>query len=297
MDIVPFTFRALDTATSLLLSCRHITTLNISSAGCSINLIKIASYFPHLETLVCSETKSFHGSLALLHRLRKLHMDGWDNLGSRLPVHASSTLTHLTLTCDGLLMSDRNFFDIPTLEQFTSLVSLNIGPLNSSLATYLLHSQLHLQKFGTSLIRHLGPIDLVTTLFGAPCLRTITQFNLGSNFHEDPVSYALGAGNHDLSPRELRAVELYWRLVFDAFTSILLSVEQLQLDVPLHVECCAYLSRMTKLKLVNWDGLRYPYFDVLEGENPKEKVLEALERAFSEQFIEKPQFAVDFIGD
>ena len=76
---------------------------------------------------------------------------------------------------------------------------------------------------------------------------------------------------------------------------MLTNIEEVQLDVPLHVECCAYFSRLTKLKLVNWDGSAYPYFGVKKGENPREKVRKALDKTF-EEFVEKPQFAVHFIG-
>ena len=270
----------------MLSKCSHITSLSIRS-GANFNLFTIASSFPFLENFTCSETDHFSGSLGQLTHLKKLHMDSIGDhnkpVRSWLPLRSTHSLTDLTLTCrDGI---DISFFDIPSLPEFTNLKSFNIGPLSSPLVTYLLSAQCHLEAFKISLIRRLASIDLVTSMLGAPCLQTVKELGL-SNVHDE--------ASLDRSPPSLHATKRYWTRVLDAFTSMLSSVEEVQLDVPLDVESCAYFSRMTKLRLLNWDGSPYPYFGVGRGEDPKEKGEKALDTAFS-GFVEKPQFAVRLI--
>jgi len=112
---------------------------------------------------------------------------------------------------------------------------------------------MHLEIFETELLRHLAPIDIVHTLFSqASCLRAVKELGL-SNFHEDTSDTVRR------STCTMRETGRYWSLVLDQFTSMIPSVEEVQLDVPLHVECCAYFGSMTKLKMLNWDGSAYSY--------------------------------------
>jgi hypothetical protein len=114
----------------------------------------------------------------------------------------------------------------------------------------------------------------------AESLRNLKKIVL-SNWHED---------NSDRN-----ANERYWSLVIDAFTSMLPSVEEVQLLAPLHLECCRHFARMANLKILNWDGARHPYFGCGTTKNPKPKIERALVAAFA-NFMEKPQFTVHYLG-
>jgi len=52
---------------------------------------------------------------------------------------------------------------------------------------------------------------------------------------------------------------------------------------------------MGNLKILNWDGSPYPYFGCGNTTNPKPKIERALDAAFA-NFMEKPQFAVHYLG-
>jgi len=277
---------SLDIAIDMLSACSRITTLCILLAD-SLNLTKIASSFPFLETLYCSETDHFHGTLQGLTHLQGLYMDTRGDVTTIpwLPLQSTSTLRRLGLTCNPY-MSFESFFDAPSLDLFTNLTSLAIRPLSTPVVGFLLRTHCHLETFEISLICHLTPIDTVISVFEAACLGDLKEFRI-SNLHES---------TSELDGPELRNVEYYWRLVFDAFTSMLSSVEEVELDdVPLHIECCAYFSRMSKLSFLSWEGSPYPYFGIGTDENPSQKVEKALEKAFSE-FVEKPRSAVHFSG-
>jgi hypothetical protein len=82
-------------------------------------------------------------------------------------------------------------------------------------------------------------------------------------------------------------LQQYYLSVVDMFTSILCTVEEVQLYMPLHPspKCCQYFARMKNLQILNWDGSAPQSF------GPEmEKFLEA---AFA-NFVVKPEFAVRF---
>jgi len=272
----------LNTAISLLSSCEHITTLEIPE-GYSLNLGKIAS-LRHLEILRCSVRNFIYGSLKKLKHLKELQMNISyisQPIPLWLPLQSASKLTDLTLTCNyyGSTSVAKEFFGIPSIQQFTNLTSLHVEPLSISLCKYLLQSSCHLSTFSTAIAAHSLPEDLIKHIFKAPCLRTITQLKLSTV--------------DDCEPYFDSSEEDYWRIVFDSFTSSLPSVQEIQLDVPLIVGCCQFFSRMRNLKLLEWDGSPYSshqYFPK-QAENPKQNVVEALNKAF-EEFVEKPQIEV-----
>ena len=117
-------------------------------------------------------------------------------------------------------------------------------------------------------------------MLGADCPRNLKEFGL-SNFRDDTS--------------DRRATEQYWSLISDAFTSMLPSVEEVQLGAPLLLQCCPYFTRMVNLKILNWDGSVNPYFGGGRTSSPTGKVKNALDAAFA-NFMEKPQFAVHFLS-
>jgi len=247
--------------------------------GDNINLDGLAEAFPILEVFTCSEANSYSGSLQGLDRLRKLYLSCWDDdistALSFLPLSSAGTLTELTLDCKDV---DDPVFNTDPLDAFVNLKSLNIGPLCDSVCDFISRARIHLDVFETCLIRQLAPIDKFSNMLRAESLRDLKEFGL-SNRHDD---------NSDR-----RAAGLYWSHVFDVFTSILFSVEEVQLDVPLHLQCCQYFARMVNLKLLNWDGTIYPVFGCVRASPPKEQIKRALDTAFA-NFTEKPLFAVHY---
>jgi len=291
-----------DTAIDMLATCSYITTLCIDW-GCigwrgSVNLSAIASSFPFLRTLSCPEARHFYGSLKQLSGLWALNM-GIRNMDIRnidppptiqpwLPLRSTQTLIKLSLRCryDHVPIS---FFDLNSLYEFINLKYLQIEPLNPSICDFLLRSRCQLHVFELILHRPLAPIDIVISMFQASCLRTVKKFSISrsksSSFDPDYPRYGL-------SDTEMHAGDDYWPLVFDAFTAMLTSVEEVQLVVPLHLDSCDLFTRMTNLKLLNWVG-EQPCMSF--GYDPKAEVEKALEKAFG-GFVEKPRFSVKFNG-
>jgi hypothetical protein len=271
---------SLDIAIDALAACSHITKLTIRLAD-DVNLDAISVSFPYLETLGCSEITRVYGSLRELTHLQRLHISTWgDDIPPAepwLPLGSAETLTELRLTCGGV---DVPFFDTHSLDSFINLKSLDIGPLCDSVCDFIIRAPIQLDIFETELIRRHAPIDKFIEMLRADCLRNVKEFGL-SNAHDDTSDY--------------RATEQYWTLIFDAFTSMLPSVEEVQLDAPLHRKCCAYFGRMANLKLLNWDGSANPCFGCRRTNNPKEEIKKALDAAFA-NFMEKPQFAVHLIS-
>ena len=297
-------YTSLDRAFEWLRECSHVTTLIIQSEY-RVDLTGIAVSFPFLKTLICSPTDHFHGSLDLgppgqhIHRLRKLLLDlEGPHVGKFrhwLPLESAETLTELSLNCGPNVHI--SFFDIPSLDLFRNLKSLSIRPLSSPLSDFLVRSQARLETFNTTLSR-LVPIDVVRAMFQAPCLKTVKQFGL-SNLHERYMSshndyWEAAPSTAEMRAAELGAIEQFWSLVLDEFTSMLHCVEQLKLELPLHIECCAYFSRMRNLKLLDWDLGLLSHMDLgvamFDG-NHREKVYRALETAFA-AFVEKPRLKV-----
>ena len=270
----------LEIVMDILSQCEHVTTLNIR-LGDNVNLDELAEAFPTLEVLNCSETNSYSGSLQELGRLRKLYLGCWDDDVSTalsfLPLSSAETLTELTLDCRN---TDNSVFDTDSLDAFVNLKSLNVGPLCDSICDFIIRTKIRLNVFETSLIRQLAPMDKFSNMLRAECLRDLKEFGL-SNRHDD---------NSDRL-----VTRRYWSHVFDVFTSILLSVEEIQLEAPLHLQCCQYFARMVNLKLLNWDGTTNPVFGCVRASPPEEQIKRALDTAFT-NFREKPQFAVHFIG-
>ncbi len=271
---------SLDIAIEKLAACSHITTLSIRLAD-DVNLDAIAASFPSLETLKCYETGRYYGSLQELNRLQILRVGTWSNDVSTtllpwLPVNSAETLTELRLECGSV---GNPVFNTNSLDTFINLKSLDIGPLCESICDFIIRARIRLDIFETSIIRQHVPIDKFVDMLRAECLRDLKEFGL-TNFHDDTS--------------DRPATEHYWSLILDAFTSMLPSVEEVQLGVPLNLRCCPYFARMVNLKILNWDGTTNPYFGCGRGNDPKAKVQKALDAAFA-NFIEKPQFDVHLI--
>ena len=267
---------SLHTAIDILAACSHITTLSIRLAD-SVDFNAIAASFPSLETLSCSESSNFYGSLQQLDRLQTLVIQTWGDDSPHappwLPLRSAETLTKLSLKCGRV---DIPSLDTNSLNAFINLKSLNIGPLCDSVCDFIIRAPIQLDVFETELLRRDAPVDKFIDMLRAECLRNLKEFGL-SNYHDDTSDH--------------RAIEQYWSLVFDAFTSMLPSVEEVHLGVPLLLQCCPYFPRMANLKLLNWNGSLHPCFGCGRTSNPKEKIRKALDTAFA-NFMEKPQFAV-----
>jgi len=101
----------------------------------------------------CKLEEVWIGSLKQLNRLQTLHMDAWafqeppTAIEPWLPLQSTQTLTKLSLTC--FCPRHISYFDIPSLEAFTNLKFLTIGPINSALVDYLQRSPMHLETFET----------------------------------------------------------------------------------------------------------------------------------------------------
>lgn len=275
---------SLDTAIHCLSVCSDITTLSIRSAYV-VDLNEIASSFPLLQNFHCSDTEFFIGSLSPLVHLKKLHMDTdmWSDdiettiqptIQTWFPLQAIH-LTHLTLTCGA---QTDTLFNSSTLLTFPNLKSLDIGPLNREIADFLLNLQCHLEIFQTDLIIDLAPIDTVIAVLRAPCLQTVKEF--------------VWRGGHSDRRLESTTLSQYWLRFYDAFTSMLSSVEHVRLAVPFHIESCALFSRMKNLKILDWGDSSSLYAVVMQGPDER-KMVDALENAFAE-FPEKPKLAVYF---
>jgi F-box domain len=270
----------LQIAMDLLSECEHVTTLNIR-LGDNVDLDELAEAFPTLEVLNFSETNCYSGSLQELDHLRKLYLGCWDDdistALSFLPLNSAETLTELTLNCRDV---DNPVFHTGSLDAFVNLKSLNIGPLCDSICDFIIRAKIRLDIFETSLIRQLVLIDKFSNMLRAECLRELKEFGLSSRQDENS---------------DRRITRRYWSRVFDVFTSTLLFVEEVQLDAPLHLQCCQYFARMVNLKLLNWDGTIHPVFGCVRASPPDGQIMRALDKVFA-NCTEKPQFAVHFLG-
>jgi len=273
-----------DTAIDMLAVCSRVTTLSICEAW-SVNLSGISSTkFPFLENLSCLDIHhTFDGSLDELSGLQTLHMRAPDRAEKTirrpwLPLQSTKTLTTLSLNFSQY--SPLSSFDLNSLNEFVNLKSLKIGPLHPDICDFLIGFQCQLDVFELSILSDVG-INKIVSMFHASCLRTVREFRLSDHPDENGDQPEWYSQKH------------YWHLVFDAFTYILSSVEQVKVDAAFHLECCAYFSRLRNLKLLHWDGSRYLPFGCKSDENPKEEVEKALESAFSE-FRQKPRFRCMF---
>jgi len=275
MDSIQAT--GLDIAIRLLAACSQITELSTRSAD-TINLSAIAASFPFLRSLSCPETDNFRGSLEQLSHLRTLHLSAWKNrvLANQpwLPLRSAETLNELNLNYGPNV--DTAFFNPDSLRAFVNLKSLAIQYLNESFCEFIIGARIQLDIFDITLIQRRLPIHRFVDMLRADCLQNLKELGL-SNFLDDE-------SNHN-------ATEQYWSRIFDAFTSMLPSVEEVQLDTPLHLKWCPYFARMSNLKILNWDGSGNPPFGCGRTGNPKAKIVRKLNAAFA-NFIEKPQFAV-----
>jgi F-box-like len=270
----------LNVAIKNLALCSGITTLNTNLAN-DIDLDEIANSFPSLETLSLDQNGSCRGSLQRLSRLRKLHVDDCDgnisDLSLYLPLNSAETLTELDLRCSNV---GNPAFDTSSLDAFINLKSLAIGPLCDGICDFIIRSQIQLDVFDATIVRRYLPIEKFVEMLRAQSLRNLKEFEL-SNW------------NDEISDR--LAIKQYWFRIFDAFTSLLPSVEEVQLSAPLHLGICPLFARMVNLKLLNWDGTTHPVFGCRRRDDPKEMVKRALDATFV-NFREKPLFAVHFLG-
>jgi hypothetical protein len=271
----------LDTAINALVACSHITRLTIALAD-TIDFGAIAASFPSLECLNCRQFSNFYGSLEPLGHLRTLRISrvAWRNdppiNQPWLPIRSAETLRELSLECGP--DDDIPFFNADSLGAFVNLKSLNIRPLTETFCDFIIGAQIQLDFFEISVIRRRAPVRRVVTMLQAECLRNLKELKFSNVFDI-----------FDLYP-----IEQYWSLVFKAFTSVLSSVEEVQLYVPLHLEWCPYFARMSNLKLLKWNGSGNQHF-CGRTRDPRAEMVKALNAAFVD-FMEKPQFAVVWVG-
>jgi hypothetical protein len=229
-----------------------------------------------------AEAGEIVGSLQQLGHLRKLHVSAWEEIEpdrSWLPVGSAATLTQLHLEC-GPDLNMPVFFDIDSLRTFVNLKSLGLRPLTEALCEFLIGSQIQLNTFEIRLNQQYVRIPRFIDLLHAKCFQNLKELDI-SNFRDDSEN--------------LDATSQYWTLVFDAFTCLLPSVEEVQLDAPLHLKWCAYFARMPNLKILNWDGTANPVFGFGRKGNEEAKMVKKLNSTFA-NCVEKPEFAVHFIG-
>ena len=266
----------LNTAIRKLQECTRITKLSIYTEV-DVDLDAIAASFPFLEILSCSEIEDYYGSLRELNCLRTLRLKSDTNDISLtlpwIPLNSAETLTELTLACG---MVDNPSFDTDSWDTFVNLKSLNIAPLCDSICDFISRTQIHLDVFETSLIQPLVPIDRFINMLRAACFRNLKKFGLTDSYDDT---------------FDLPATARYWSLVFDAFTSMLSSVEEVQVCAPLIVQCCVYFARMINLQILDWSGTWNEYIGDVKSDNSKERIERALDIAFAD-FMEKPKFAV-----
>jgi F-box domain len=247
-----------------------------------VELDEIATAFPTLKSLTIAEAGEIFGSLQQLGQLRKLYISAWEEIGPDrpwLPLGSVATLTQLTLEC-GPEVDMPLFFDIDSLRAFVNLKSLGLRPLTEALCDFLIGSQIQLHTFEIRLNQQHVRIPRFIDLLHAKCLHNLKELDI-SSFRD-------GRRSHN-------ATSQYWRLAFDAFTCLLPSVEEVQLDAPLHRKWCPYFARMPNLKILNWDGSGNPTFGFGRGGGVKARMEEKLNATFANR-LEKPEFAVHFIG-
>ena len=242
-----------------------------------INLDAIANSFPSLETLGIYQNGSCRGSLERLKHLRKLLVHNWVGKISDLrylPLNSAEALTELHLECRGV---GKLIFDTSSLDAFINLKSLIIGPLCDSICDFIIRSQIHLDVFKASILQKYARIDKIVNMLRAKSLRKLKQFGF-SNWMDDESC-------------DVFAMKRFWSYIFHAFTSLLLSVEEVQLTAPFHLRLCSLFARMRNLKLLNWDVTTNPVFGCRGSDDPKEMIKSAFDAAFM-NFSEKPRLVV-----
>jgi hypothetical protein len=210
----------------------------------TIDLSAIAASFPSLEILSCPETTNLSGSLEQLGRLQILRISAFANAAPAnwLPLRSARILTEFSLEFGPNVDT---FFDPNSLGAFVNLKSLNIRTLIERLCDFLIATRIQLHVFEATLIRRHARINKVVQMLHTDCLRNLKEFGV-SNFGDNTEDH--------------HALEQYWSHICDAFTSILSSVEEVQLFAPLYLKCCEYCARMSNLKILNWDRSPYPHF-------------------------------------
>lgn len=251
-----------------------------------VQLNEIATAFPTLESLTVTEADEIVGSLQQLAHLRKLHISAWEeNQRDRpwLPFASAATLTQLHLEC-GPDLGMSVFFDTDSLRAFVNLKSLGFEPLTEPICKFLIGSEIELNAFQIRLNQQHVRIPRFIDLLHANCFQKLKELDISSFRDENHVH---------------KTTSQYWRLVFDAFTCLLPSVVEVQLDAPLHWKWCPYFARMRNLKILNWDGSANPTFGLgrkgrMSAERVKAKMVKKLDETFA-NFMEKPEFAVHYM--
>jgi hypothetical protein len=265
-------------AFAALSACSCVTTLSITMAS-EINLDLITALFPSLETLVLSDVCTCSGSLQGLGHLDQLtflaiHDVDISETMRLLPLSSAQTITHLDLEFRGEV--NNPWFNFEPLCSFVHLTSLMIGPLCPGICGFIIMSQFRLTVFEAVVTRDLLPIEIFALMFKAQSLEHLKRLELinSNDKHSDT-----------------RVIERFWFSAFDAFTSNLLSVEEVELNgVPLQLRCCQLFSRMVNLQSLNWDAYKLPHFGCGNG-RPESAMRGALEKAFA-NFEEKPILGV-----
>jgi hypothetical protein len=264
-----------------LATCHHVTTLSLHLTD-NVDLDAIAISFPSLEVLYFSQSLEYSGSLHNFNSLRIVSVESWSidisTMSTFLPLNCSETLTELAI--EGGKISNPAF-DTRPLDTFVNLKSLAIDPLCDSICDYIVRAQIHLHSFQTSLIRRYVSVDKFFNMIHAQSLRTVKEFGL-TNIHDRDAPH----GNEE-----------YWKLIIDAVSCTLVSVEELILVAPLRTSWCPFFTRMRALTLLNWD-ITELYEDgntqrrqLRQVGSDEVRVRAAFEKAFV-HFVVKPYLAI-----
>lgn len=281
IQLVPSGPARLDAALDAATACSNITTLSTVWTD-SIDFSMIAASFPFLESLTCMETRNFHGSLEQLGHLQELVLSvrgskpgpvdrGW------LPLRSAETLTVLDLLFREANIDDTPLFDTDSLSTFVNLKSLTVQPLNESCCKFVVGAPIQLDIFYITLSPSQLPFSAFVHMLRADSLQNLKEFGISTS-----CDYAIEDLDHPYTVQ-------YWSLIFNAFTSMLPSVQAVELETPFQFKWCAYFGRMANLKtLTCWAN---PHFGGGDCEDPTAKIVEELDAAFA-NFIDKPQIDI-----
>ena len=274
----------LDATLDAATACSNITSLSTLLTD-SIDLSGIAASFPSLTSLSCMETRDFHGSLESLGHLQELCLSvGWAKSKpgpidrSWLPMRSAGTLTTLELLFREADTDDTPFFDTDSLNAFVNLKILTVEPLNESCCKFIARAPIQLEVFYITLSPSQLPFHVFVEMLRADSLQNLKELGISTSC------------NYETTDLDRPDIVQYWSLIFDAFTSMLPSVQIVDINTPFHVKWWRYFGRMANLKRVSC--YPNPHFGSGNSEDPRAEIVEELNAAFA-NFMERPEIEIN----
>lgn len=235
----------LNDAITFLSVCQHLKSLELRDFEDErVNLNLIADSCSSLEMLRFLYVKDMCGTLKDLSMLKRLEICHSCAPLGLIPWSSASSLTHLSLTYASEFLGD-SLFSVKLGDCFVNLTTFRISPLSRSVYDFILHAQINLIEFRTTVERkyhYFTSTDLVT-MFHARSLHKLRDFRIIF----DRVS----------------EWQTYFPPVLECVTSTLSRLEHLVLGMGLDVSWNTFFTRLNDLEKLIWYVPQDQYLDLV----------------------------------